>query len=56
MNKLVIIFPLLIIVTPLAFADSSNVGTIYWKQDIVSSNSFVDIYATDDDMNKKRIS
>ena len=41
------------IVTPLAFTDSSNVGTIYWKQDVVSSNSFVDIYVTDDDMNKK---
>ena len=53
MNKLVIIFPLLVIVTPLAFADSSNVGTIYWKQDVVSSNSFVDIYVNDNDMNKK---
>ena len=53
MNKLVIIFPLLIIVSPLAFADSSNVGTIYWKQDVVSSNSFVDIYVKDNDMNKK---
>ena len=53
MNKLVIIFPLLIIVTPLAFADSSNVGTIYWKHDVVSSNSFADIYVKDDDMNKK---
>jgi len=53
LNKLAIIFPLLFIVTPLVFADSSNVGTIYWKQDVVSSNSFVDIYVTDDDMNKK---
>jgi len=53
LNKLVIIFPLLIIVTPLAFADSSNVGTIYWKHDVVSSNSFADIYVKDDDMNKK---
>jgi len=53
LNKLAIIFPLLIIVTPLAFADSSNVGTIYWKQDIVSSNSFIDIYVNDNDMNKK---
>jgi len=53
LNKLVIIFPLLVIVTPLAFADSSNVGTIYWKQDVVSSNSFVDIYVNDNDMNKK---
>jgi len=43
----------LIIVSPLAFADSSNVGTIYWKQDVVSSNSFVDIYVKDNDMNKK---
>jgi hypothetical protein len=53
LNKIAIIFPLLIIVTPLAFADSSNVGTIYWKQDVVSSNSFVDIYVKDNDMNKK---
>ena len=53
MNRIAIIFPLLFIFTPLAFADSSNVGTIYWKQDVVSSNSFVDIYVTDDDMNKK---
>jgi len=53
LNKLVIIFPLLIIVTPLAFADSSNVGTIYWEHDIVSSNSFADIYVKDNDMNKK---
>ena len=44
---------MLIIVTPLAFADSSNVGTIYWKHDVVSSNSFADIYVKDDDMNKK---
>ncbi len=44
---------MLIIFTPFAFADSSNIGTIYWKQDIVSNNSFVDIYVTDDDMNKK---
>jgi len=43
----------MIIVSPLAFADSSNVGTIYWKQDVVSSNSFVDIYVKDNDMNKK---
>ena len=53
LNKLAIIFPLLVIFTPLAFADSSNVGTIYWKQDVVSNNSFADIYVTDDDMNKK---
>ena len=53
LNKIAIIFPLLFIVTPLAFADYSNVGTIYWKQDVVSSNSFVDIYVIDDDMNKK---
>ena len=53
MNKLAIIFPLLAIVTPLAFADSSNVGTIYWTQDIISSNSFAEIYVKDNDMNKK---
>jgi hypothetical protein len=53
LNKIAIIFPLLIIVTPFAFADSSNVGTIYWKHDVVSSNSFADIYVKDDDMNKK---
>ena len=53
MNKIAIVFPLLFIVTPLAFADSSTVGTIYWKQDVVSNNSFVEIYVTDDDMNKK---
>ena len=44
---------LLFFVTPLAFADSYDVGTIYWKQDVVSSNSFAEIYVTDDDMNKK---
>ncbi|MDH3278821.1 MAG: hypothetical protein OEL84_05260 [Nitrosopumilus sp.] len=53
MSKLAVVFPLLFIATSLAFADSSNVGTIYWKQDVVSINSFVDIYVTDDDMNKK---
>ena len=53
MTKFAIIFPLLILVTPLAFADSSNVGTIYWKQNIISSNSFAEIYVKDNDMNKK---
>ena len=38
---------------PLAFAESSNVGVIYWNQDIVSPNSFVDIYVKDNDVNKK---
>ena len=45
--------PLLIFGVPLAFAESSNVGTIYWKQEVISSNSFVDIYVKDNDMNKK---
>ena len=39
--------------TPLAFADSSNIGTVYWKQEIVTNNSFAQIYVIDDDMNKK---
>ena len=47
------ILPLLVIFTPLAFAESSNVGIIYWKQEIVSSNSFAEIYVKDNDMNKK---
>ena len=47
------VLPLFFIFTPLAFADSSNVGTVYWKQDIISSNSFAQIYVIDDDMNKK---
>ena len=38
---------------PVAFAESSNVGNMYWKQEIISPNSFVDIYVHDDDMNKK---
>jgi len=38
---------------PLVFAESSNVGSVYWKQEIISPNSFVDIYVHDDDMNKK---
>ncbi|MGB0642351.1 MAG: hypothetical protein ACPGKY_03370 [Nitrosopumilus sp.] len=37
----------------MAFAESSNVGTMYWKQEIISPNSFVDIYVNDNDMNKK---
>ena len=53
MNIFIIIIPLLIISIPVVFAESSNVGTIYWKQEIISSNSFVDIYVHDDDMNKK---
>lgn len=36
-----------------AFAESTNVGSIHWQKDIVSSNSFVDIIVKDDDMNKK---
>ena len=53
MKILFFLFPLLIFVTPMAFAETTNVGTIYWKQEIVTSNSFVDIYVHDDDMNKK---
>ena len=53
MNIFIIIIPLLIISIPVVFAEPSNVGTIYWKQEIISSNSFVDIYVHDDDMNKK---
>ena len=53
MNIFIIIIPLLVIFIPVVFAESSNVGTIYWKQEIISSNSFVDIYVHDDDMNKK---
>ena len=41
MKIIAIIFPLLIITTPLAFAESPNAGTIYWKQDVVSSNSLI---------------
>ena len=53
MNLLVLILPLLIFTIPVAFAEPSNIGTIYWKQEIISSNSFVDIYVHDNDMNKK---
>ena len=53
MNKITVILPLIFIFTPFAFADSSNTGTVYWKQDVVSSNSFAQIYVIDDDMNKK---
>jgi hypothetical protein len=53
LNIFTIIVPLLVLSFPLAFAESSNIGSIYWKQEIISSNSFVDIYVHDDDMNKK---
>ena len=53
MNLLAIIVPLLVLSFPLIFAESSNVGSVYWKQEIISPNSFVDIYVHDDDMNKK---
>ncbi len=53
MKIFVMIFALLVIITPLAFAESSNVGTIYWKEEIISNNSFADIYVKDNDMNKK---
>ena len=48
-----LIIPLLVFSIPIAFAEQSNVGTMYWKQEIISSNSFVDIYVHDNDMNKK---
>ena len=53
MNILFLIIPLLSFSIPVAFAESSNIGTIYWKQEIISPNSFVDIYVHDNDMNKK---
>ncbi|MGB1523852.1 MAG: hypothetical protein ACPG8B_04275 [Nitrosopumilus sp.] len=53
MNLLFLIIPLLVFSIPMAFAESSNVGTMYWKQEIISPNSFVDIYVNDNDMNKK---
>ena len=53
MNLLFLIIPLLVFSIPIAFAESSNVGTMYWKQEIISTNSFVDIYVHDNDMNKK---
>ena len=53
MNHLFFIIPLLVFSIPIAFAEPSNVGNMYWKQEIISSNSFVDIYVHDDDMNKK---
>ena len=53
MNLLFLIIPLLVFSIPMAFAESSNVGTMYWKQEIISPNSFVDIYVHDNDMNKK---
>lgn len=37
----------------MAFAESTNVGKVYWTQEIVSQNSFADIIIEDDDMNKK---
>ena len=53
MNLLFLIISLLVFSIPMAFAESSNVGTMYWKQEIISPNSFVDIYVHDNDMNKK---
>jgi len=53
LNALPIIIVLLLITTPLVFAESSNVGIIYWDNEIISINSFADIYVKDDDMNKK---
>ena len=53
MNIFVMLIPLLFFSIPLAFSESSNVGDVYWKKEIISSNSFVDIYVHDNDMNKK---
>jgi len=53
MNLLFFIIPLLVFSIPVVFAESSNVGNMYWKQEIISPNSFVDIYVHDNDMNKK---
>jgi len=53
LNILAIVVPLLALSFPFAFAESSNIGSMYWKQEIISPNSFVDIYVHDDDMNKK---
>ena len=53
MNLLFFIIPLLVFSIPVAFAEPSNVGNMYWKQEIISPNSFVDIYVHDNDMNKK---
>ena len=39
MNIFIIIISLLVISIPVVFAEPSNVGTIYWKQEIISSNS-----------------
>ena len=47
-----VIFALFFVI-PFTFAETSNLGEIYWKHEIVSNNSFVDIYVNDDDMNKK---
>ncbi|MDH3488849.1 MAG: hypothetical protein OEL56_00215 [Nitrosopumilus sp.] len=54
MNKwMVIAFSLILMGTPMVFAESSNTGIIYWDKEIVSINSFADIYVKDNDMNKK---
>lgn len=51
-----IIFALLLLMVfaiPYTYAESVNVGTVYWKEQIISSNSFTDVYVVDNDMNKK---
>ena len=53
MKLLLLLIPLLAFSIPVVFAEPSNVGNMYWKQEIISPNSFVDIYVHDDDMNKK---
>ena len=53
MKEILILLFSLVILIPFAFADDSNVGTVEWKKQTVSPNSFVDIIVKDDDMNKK---
>ncbi|MDC0217496.1 hypothetical protein OAJ86_00550 [Nitrosopumilus sp.] len=53
MKLLLLLIPLLAFSIPVVFAEPSNIGSMYWKQEIISPNSFVDIYVHDDDMNKK---
>ena len=53
MNIFLIFLLSLSFLMPFAFAEDYNIGTLEWKKQIVSSNSFVDIIVKDDDMNKK---
>ena len=42
-----------LIPVPFAFSESMEVGKIYWKEKIISPNSFAEIIIEDNDMNKK---